>query len=1040
MFVLLGVRAVLPFAVRPLVASQASKLLHARVEIGDVDLSLLRCGLALNEVRVRPVSGAGSAAEEQPMVAWKRLAVAVRWLPLLRKRVLLRELVLESPRVAVDRAQDGRLNILALLPTSAAAPAAGPTPVTAPTPGAGGPEPGSAWSFGADRVVLRDGQVRFRDFEIKGAEPLFVTLPELDLTEIALEAGIYGDPSQLHVVLNFEGGSVDVRARRNQRQDGQALEAEVRVQNIPLRRVPYYLPEVGWRSLDAWLDAQLAYRFDSKGQNEVRGTMAMRDVVLRVPNFEEPAVEYRFLKVAIDPLDLVARRVHVSEIAMDGVTSYIGRPGGDRLPLLTAILRRSAKGEAHAPAAAAAPSPPWHWSLSKLHITDSRVRLLQTGAPLDVGVDASVSDLADDADRPGALKVVLKVAEGSATVDGALRLARLGFAGSVRVTQFPLAKLLAAAAVLPTGVLQAAELASDLKIEAGMPAPDSEAGALAPGEARVRGRLSLAGLQAGTPGARGFSLTAKSIDVSSGELRAPGVVPVAGAQVDSPGVAGTASRELLVRGKLSLGEFSLAGAEAKTFALGARGLELDLKEASLPGVLPGPAPGDAARPIRIALGALRVRGPSVRVTRTADGILLPSFAIAPSLPPERSAGTAEAKKEEAPEARTPKGRAVEVTLDGLRLTDGSVGLVDRTVKPFFEGKIAPLRIALRGVRWPALAVKDLRVTTTVEQGTITAAGGLNPTKGRIELNAKQIALPPFNPYATTLAGYTIGGGKASIVTTVGIDNGRYDASNALTLHNLDLHGAGGESRFQQNFGIPLAMGLALMRDSNGDIALNIPVQLDAEGVNVGLGTVIRSALQRAIMGALASPLKLFGAVFGGGKVQSVPPTAIAFRVGRSEFAPGAAEQVDQLAALLASRPGIAVTLATATTASDVRWLREQALLAEWNKEGFFGRLRGLAQRGARNRISAALQARARDQEGPLDAEDAATLDRWLDERPPIPQAQLQALSEARLRAVERVLREEHGLDASRVKRAAEPGEATGERPAVQLELGAVKSP
>jgi len=126
--VLLAIRVALPFAARPLLASQASKALRAQVEIGAVELSLLRCGIALRDVSVRPVSGPGSAAAEQPMIAWKRVAVAVRWLPLLRKHLLLREVVLESPRVAVDRAEDGTLNILALVPPSNASAAASPTP------------------------------------------------------------------------------------------------------------------------------------------------------------------------------------------------------------------------------------------------------------------------------------------------------------------------------------------------------------------------------------------------------------------------------------------------------------------------------------------------------------------------------------------------------------------------------------------------------------------------------------------------------------------------------------------------------------------------------------------------------------------------------------------------------------------------------------------------------------------------------------------------------------------------------------------------
>ena len=216
--------------------------------------------------------------------------------------------------------------------------------------------------------------------------------------------------------------------------------------------------------------------------------------------------------------------------------------------------------------------------------------------------------------------------------------------------------------------------------------------------------------------------------------------------------------------------------------------------------------------------------------------------------------------------------------------------------------------------------------------------------------------------------------------------------------------------FQKNFGIPLSMALALMRDTDGNIGLDIPVTMDQEGTKVGIGTVIRGALQRAIMGALASPLKMVGAAFSGDKIESVAPPAIPFLTGRAEFTADGAEQVAQLAALLASRPGIGVTLDTTVTPADVRWMREQALREEWAGQGMLAKLKDLPDRGARKRVEKALDERAHDGEGKLDAEDAAMLDHWLDERPPIPAERLRALADARLARVEDALRAEHGIE------------------------------
>jgi len=183
-------------------------------------------------------------------------------------------------------------------------------------------------------------------------------------------------------------------------------------------------------------------------------------------------------------------------------------------------------------------------------------------------------------------------------------------------------------------------------------------------------------------------------------------------------------------------------------------------------------------------------------------------------------------------------------------------------------------------------------------------------------------------------------------------------------------------------------------------------------------------------------LKLVGAVFGGKDGGVAAPAPIGFRPGRAELDPTGSQQVDQLAAFMAGRPGIGVTLETTVTNADVRWLREQALLQAWDTAGVLGTLRGLTQRSARDRVRQALEARRKDEAAELSAEDSAALDGWLNEQPPIAPEQLLALANARLAHTEAALEEGHGLDASRVKRREPAGEPTDGAPAVQVALGA----
>jgi len=380
----------------------------------------------------------------------------------------------------------------------------------------------------------------------------------------------------------------------------------------------------------------------------------------------------------------------------------------------------------------------------------------------------------------------------------------------------------------------------------------------------------------------------------------------------------------------------------------------------------------------------------------------------------------------------------------FRVSNGAVDFTDRAVKPVFQSRYAPIEIDARNIRYPNPSVKPVRIEiTSNEQGKIIATGDFGPQGGQLDLKMSDFELTPFNPYATAYSPYGISEGSLEIKTTAKYSGGKYDVSNAITLHNLDLSGVENDSLFEQQFGIPLNMALALLRDVSGDIDLNIPIQIDQSGgTSVDLITIVRGALRQALMGAVEAPLKLVGGVIGlvGGKSGPVAPAPIAFPLGRAEPTSAGAESADRLAAFLTSRPAMAVQLDTAVTTDDVQWLREQALHAEWKDEGFFKRsLAFVTQRGPRERIGDYLAARAEGKTPELSAEDAATLQQSLDQRPAPTPEQLRALVDGRLAAVESVLHDK-GIDASRLTRGEIPDEPAEGAPVVKIKFRPLRAP
>jgi len=1227
--VLITVRAVLPLVLRKVLVDQASQALRARVEVGDVDLALLRGGIALEDVAVRagpaqpstepghpstdsgrteepaPASAAHTPSpvrpelvegrpptappafgDDAPLVAFKRFAVELRFLPLFSKTIQLRDIELESPRVALDRLASGDLNLLALVPQSDVAVEAGATPGV--TPGAESTPPGTPatdegatpWGFGLDRFVLRDGRLRFRDLALEGSEPVEVGIDEIAVNEIALSPSVYGQPARVHVKLGVDTGEIDVDARVQINGAAVAVTTDVHADRLPLRRARLYVPTVGWSALKGELDLALTYELETEKTNRISGTFGLRDVGVSVPQLEDVAVAWKSLAVDIETVDLLAQRAAVRSVELNGATMYVRATGDEPLPVLAPGAAHPAPAAPAATPAAPADTPadepaakPWDWSVAQLHIGESTVRILSDQPPLDIGVELTASQLAGAPEAIAHVAVGLAVASGGRVdVDGNLRIAPPAFGGTLKIAELALPPLAAVSGQVAPSVLPSGMLKADLAIDAGL--PSAAGGSAATDRLRVAGSLGLAGVQASPPGQEALGIAAAAVDLTIHALEVPGVIPIgqpaaAGATLDgkldlqvqdlrvartgeaplasgvqtialavpsfslpaslaglappdgAPPIRASATLELtapqlamadgkdltaaagsigidvtdavvtvvptggsaagappatlgaevrltgatfaLAEGKqlngsvqsvllkapqlnlpglvvgappadtgeplravadLEVTQLKAARADGKEFSAAAQSIRVPLTELLLPGLFA--APGTVATaPTRVTLGEVGIESPALRVTRTKQGIVLPIAEAPPG-----AAAAAPAPTPAAAPATAAKAPGVELAMDALRLTRGGLDFTDRAVQPVFQARYAPIEIDARQVRFPALSVKPLRVEiSTAEQGTLTLRGELAPAGGAMTLELVDFSLLPFNPYTATYSPYSLSSGALTLKTTAKYKGGNYDVANDITLHQLDLAGAEGDALFEQQFGISLGMALALLRDMNGDIDLDIPVEVDqAGGAKVDVLAVVRGALRQALMGAIQSPLKMLGAVGGGGAGASLAPAPIAFRTGRADLTPAGGENVDRLAGFLASRPGMGVQLQSNVTAQDVRWLREQGLAAEWEQEGFFAKLGSLTQRGARDRIRAAIAARADDEVGELSAEDAALLQTWLDERPPPSAEQVRRLGAARLAAVTAVLADK-GIPAARIT-SAEPGGEPAEGAAV----------
>jgi hypothetical protein len=219
--------------------------------------------------------------------------------------------------------------------------------------------------------------------------------------------------------------------------------------------------------------------------------------------------------------------------------------------------------------------------------------------------------------------------------------------------------------------------------------------------------------------------------------------------------------------------------------------------------------------------------------------------------------------------------------------------------------------------------------------------------------------------------------------------------------------------FERSFGVPIDLALALLRDPNGDIALHIPITMDEKGAKIAMGAVIGSAIKAALIGAITAPLKMVGALFGGGdggaggfSIDPLPSVA-----GSPDLEGDQAARLDGLAKMLNERPMVGLALRGRIGPEDRPVVAQQILVEQWSSG------KGLPEVEeatflARRRIGQALSARAKGEPVEVDAEDQALFDKYV-AAVAIPDARLTALATARAERV-RALLVAKGIVATRV--------------------------
>lgn len=261
----------------------------------------------------------------------------------------------------------------------------------------------------------------------------------------------------------------------------------------------------------------------------------------------------------------------------------------------------------------------------------------------------------------------------------------------------------------------------------------------------------------------------------------------------------------------------------------------------------------------------------------------------------------------------------------IQLSDGEVDFTDNFIRPNYSARLTGIQGEISALAWDDPQPAEVRVKGEVDDSApLEITGTLHPLGARlhtdIRAQARGIDMTRLSAYAARYAGYGIEKGTLTARVRYRIDDGRLQAENQLVLDQLTF---GDKVDSPDALKLPVLLAVALLKDSNGVIDVNLPIGGSLDDPQFSIGGLVVRMIVNLIVKAVTAPFALLAQAFGGGGQEL---SFVAFEAGSAAIAETMKPALDTIAKALAGRPALHLEITgRADPAQDVPALRHAHL-------------------------------------------------------------------------------------------------------------------
>jgi hypothetical protein len=270
----------------------------------------------------------------------------------------------------------------------------------------------------------------------------------------------------------------------------------------------------------------------------------------------------------------------------------------------------------------------------------------------------------------------------------------------------------------------------------------------------------------------------------------------------------------------------------------------------------------------------------------------------------------------------PKIEVGRVTVEG-----GEFSFTDKSIEPNVAMSMSKFGGSISGLSSENLTRADVDLKGLIGgTGPVVISGKLDPLGARkfvgLKIDVRNVDLLPLSPYSGKFAGYELARGQLVVDSKILVDGEKMDTTNVVTLNQFTF---GTASPNPDATGLPVRLGVALLKDVDGKIVIDLPVQGTLGDPNFRIGKVVLRVIVNLLTKAAVSPFSLVGSMFGGGGEELAFQD---FEPGSAELEPTELPKLETLSKALANRPALSLGLEGSYDAAADTYALKRRMLAD----------------------------------------------------------------------------------------------------------------